>query len=360
MTVGIPDDMRRTGFVSLVGHLVLLAALTAVPLFKVSSPGAVSYQVTLVSPAPRPAVSPAPAPAAPTPKPVERPVTEPVKSSAPAPPVPVRVTVAPPSKSAPPAPLLASKARERMSESFKETLQKVALTKEVRQVAVPIEPREPGPGVSGPVARPVPQPPKSPPPADVDVNELLRKADESLSKPPVVPVAQPAVPARVPPTAPRMSEDIGKLLSTLPPPVTVPTVSKPAGPLKDPSQAAAALRSPTASRAATVERCPPKALQYCPILQAAINRAWNADTNPDVRQVLESAGSATVLVRIVIQPNGEVREIRMNGSSGNEAYDRAVQSVLREIRTLPPLPEEMKGEPFVAVTSFTYAKKQDS
>lgn len=379
MTVGIPDDMRRTAFVSLAGHLVLLAVLTAVSAFKVSSPGAVSYQVTLISPAPRlpashaPAAPPAPEP---TPKPIERPHTSPVKAPDPAPPSAVRVPVAPPAKPASAAPLMPPKAQERPTDSFKETLLKVAVPKEVTP-ASPVELRKPVPALkefqrpvfssepgavkpspSVPVARPVPQTPKSVPQADL--NEMLRKADESLSKPPVVPVAKSAVPAQPPTIAPRMSEDISKLLSTLPPPVTAPPVSKPVVSPGPQTLAATTSGSSTASRAATLERCPPKAEKYCPILEAAINRAWNADTNPSVRQALESAGSSTALVRIVIQPNGEIREIRMNTSSGNEPYDRAVQSVLREIRTLPPLPEEMKGEPFVAITSFTYAKKQDS
>src|SRR2546422_9772678 len=36
----------------------------------------------------------------------------------------------------------------------------------------------------------------------------------------------------------------------------------------------------------------PKARAYCPLLEAAINRVWNADTNPAVRQVLENAGDS--------------------------------------------------------------------
>ena len=109
-----------------------------------------------------------------------------------------------------------------------------------------------------------------------------------------------------------------------------------------------------------MERCPPKARAYCPLLEAAINRVWNADTNPAVRQVLESAGDSTATMRIVIQPDGEIRDIALYRSSGNEAYDRAVQSVLQDLRRVPPLPDEMEGEPFVAVTSFTYIKQQDS
>lgn len=372
MTVGIPDDMRRTAFVSLVGHLVLLAVLTAVPVFKALSPGAVSYQVTLVSPAPRPAapqVPAAPSIPEPAPKPIERLHTPPAKAFFPEPPATPRATPAPPAKPAPAAPLVPLKARERLSDSFKDTLQKVVLPTEVMPPAPTSGAMKSSPNI--PVAKAVTQSPKNT--SQADLNEMLRKADESLSKPPVVPVAKSAVPTQPSKTAPMMNEDpdIAKLLNRLP--VTVPSASKPAvSPVapfegntrssKDrlPTPTAAVSGSAAVSREVTVERCPPKAQKYCPILEAAINRAWNADTNPNVRQVLESAGSATVRVRIVIQPNGEIREIRINAPSGNEPYDRAVQSVLREIRTLPPLPDEMKGEPFVAVTSFTYAKKQDS
>src|SRR3989449_9010495 len=103
----------------------------------------------------------------------------------------------------------------------------------------------------------------------------------------------------------------------------------------------------------------PKARAYCPLLHAPINRAWTADTNPAVRQVLESAGDSTAAMRIVIQPNGEIGGIVLYKSSGNDAYDRAVESVLRELQRVPPLPDEMKGESFVAVTSLTYTKQQE-
>jgi TonB family protein len=76
--------------------------------------------------------------------------------------------------------------------------------------------------------------------------------------------------------------------------------------------------------------------------------------------VLESAGNSSATVQIVIQPDGEIRGMRLNKSSGNESYDRAVQSLLMELRRVPPLPDDMKGEPFMAITSFTYMKKKDS
>src|SRR3989442_6449812 len=127
-----------------------------------------------------------------------------------------------------------------------------------------------------------------------------------------------------------------------------------------PAVARAPQGTATVARPAAVERCPPKARAYCPLLEAAINRVWNADTNPAVRQVLESAGDSTTTMRIVIQPDGEIRDIALYKSSGNDAYDRAVQSVLQDLRRAPPLPDEMQGEPFVAVTRLTYNKQQGS
>jgi TonB family protein len=123
---------------------------------------------------------------------------------------------------------------------------------------------------------------------------------------------------------------------------------------------ALAPKGTAAPRTAALERCPPKARAYCPLLEAAINRVWNADTDPGVRSVLEGAGDSTATIRMVILPDGVVNDIQLSKSSGNDAYDRAVQSVLRELRHLPPLPVDMRGEPFVVVTSFTYSRKRES
>ncbi|OGX11280.1 MAG: hypothetical protein A3K11_01555 [Nitrospirae bacterium RIFCSPLOWO2_12_FULL_63_8] len=172
------------------------------------------------------------------------------------------------------------------------------------------------------------------------MEEALMKANPAVSKP--------TVPSAAAPAKPRTSDEISKLLSQLPP---VP----PASPAP-----AVALAPQPAPRTAALERCPPKARAYCPLLEAAINRVWNADTDPSVRSVLESAGDSTATIRMVILPDGMIKEVQLSKSSGNDAYDRAVQSVLRELRHLPPLPADMKGEPFVAVTSFTYSRKRDS
>ncbi len=138
-----------------------------------------------------------------------------------------------------------------------------------------------------------------------DLAEAIKKAEEVLAEPAQAPSS-------------RTSEEIKKLLNTLPTPAP-----------------------PTPDDAAPVP----------------INRVWNTATNPAVRQVLESASDSTATMRIVIQPNGEIRDIVLYKSSGNDAYDRAVESVLRDLRRVPPLPDEMKGEPFVTITSFTYIRQ---
>ncbi|HZC67347.1 MAG TPA: TonB family protein, partial [Nitrospirales bacterium] len=198
------------------------------------------------------------------------------------------------------------------------------------------------------------EPAEPQPPFSRDLAEAFKKAEEALAKPPVT---KPLPPAQPPAPQSRTSEEIRKLLNTLPPPTPAkPDDATPATKELAPAVARAPQGTAAVVRPAAVERCPPKARAYCPLLEAAINRVWNADTNPAVRHVLESAGDSTATMRIVIQPNGEIRDIALYKSSGNDAYDRAVQSVLLELQRVPPLPDEMKGEPFVAVTSFTYTK----
>src|SRR5438094_10201245 len=49
MTAGIPHDMRRIALVSMVAHVVILVALTTVPLTKIAPRGASAIEVLLVS-----------------------------------------------------------------------------------------------------------------------------------------------------------------------------------------------------------------------------------------------------------------------------------------------------------------------
>jgi TonB family protein len=393
MTAGIPDEMRRTAWVSLAAHMVVLALLSMVPLVKMPPMGASSIQVMLVSKA---AVAAPPAPVEPAPE------SKPVVKAAP-PPVPKPVEPPAPVLERPverPAPQAARPpVKERLAEALQQRLKEVAVPKPLVPVqkapaVAQAQPPKPLPAVSAPpVVKQEPVVPKGDVPQDI--KEVLRRAEESLMKTPNAAVSKPVSPspATPPVSRPKATDEINKLLTRLPAPTeTAPEGKKPASrpdqpraslaeqmktmlaqaspPSAPESQAqkklpvvpaAQASKEPApVPRAAALERCPPKAQAYCPLLQAAINRVWNADTDPGVRSVLENAGDSTATIRMVILPDGTIKEIQLSKSSGNDAYDLAVQSVLRELRHLPPLPAEMKGEPFVAVTSFTYNRKRDS
>jgi TonB family protein len=73
--------------------------------------------------------------------------------------------------------------------------------------------------------------------------------------------------------------------------------------------------------------------------------------------VLETAGDSATLILIEIRPNGLIQNITVQESSGNKGYDLAIQSLLRDQKQFPPLPEELKSENFKAITSFKYTRK---
>ncbi len=327
MTAGIPHDMRRIAMVSLAAHVVALVALTTVPLTKIPPKGASAIEVLLVSqPSAPERVEQAPVP---QPKPIPPPPPAPPKT-APTPPTVAKATPVP------------------RAALLQKRLQEITVPKEVAPV-LPAEKASKSPSEPPTAAPAEPQPPSS-----RDLAAALKKAEEALAKPPII---KPLPPAQSSGPPLRPSEEIKKLLNALPAPTPVkPDDATPATKELAPAVARAPQGRAVMVRPAAVERCPPKAREYCPLLEAAINRVWNADTNPTVRYVLESAGNSIATMRIVIQPNGEIRDIALYKSSGNDAYDRAVQSVLLELRRVPPLPDEMKEEPFVAVTSFAYTK----
>src|SRR5712691_6313339 len=322
MTAGIPSDMRRTALFSLVAHVVALVALTTVPLTKIPPRGASTIEVLLVSPS-----APARVEQAPVPQPKPAP--------------PKTATTTPKVATATPSPKAAL---------LQKHLQEITVPKDV----VPVLPTK-----KTSKSQPQPEPLSPKPPSSRDLAEALKKAEEALAKPAPAPVTKPLSPTQAPAPPSQTSEEIRKLLDTSPVPAT-PAEPAPVQKVQPPAVARAPQGTAAVARPAAVERCPPKARAYCPLLEAAINRVWNADTNPAVRQVLESAGDSTTTMRIVIQPDGEIRDIALYKASGNDAYDRAVLSVLQDLRRVPPLPDEMQGEPFVAVTSFTYIKRQDS
>jgi len=329
MTAGLSHDMRRTALVSLVAHVVALVALTTVPLTKIHPRGASAIEVLLVS-QPSAPVQVAQAPV-PQPKPAPPPPPAPPKKLASTPPAVAKATPVP------------------HTALLQKRLQEITVPKEVAPV-LPMPKSSPQPVTASPSEPFSPKPRSS-----RDLAEAFKKAEDALAKPPVT---KPLPPSQSPAPLPQTSEEIKKLLDTLPLPTpAMPGDATPTTKELAPAVARAPQGTATVARPPTVEHCPPKARAYCPLLEAAINRVWNADTNPAVRQVLDSAGDSTATMRIVIQPNGEIRDIVLYRSSGNDAYDRAVESVLRELQRVPPLPDEMKGESFVAVTSFTYTKQ---
>jgi hypothetical protein len=109
----------------------------------------------------------------------------------------------------------------------------------------------------------------------------------------------------------------------------------------------------TEAPANALERCPPKAQRYCPVLQAAINHMWNSQYYAALRQMLESAGSSALML-IKIRPDGMIQSIVLKESSGNRSYDLAIESLLWHQERFPPLPEEMRDETFQALLYFRH------
>jgi len=229
------------------------------------------------------------------------------------------------------------------------------------------------------------------PPVDNSLFETLKNAEDRLNAPvaqaPPVPstavasskpsrtaeevtrqLNQLALPKTLKPVAPSLKateretqppqrslqEEVTRMFAKAPP---APSQESPVSKAEPVRQIAAVNPTAGTTMAATLERCPPKAKRYCPLLEAAINRLWNADYNPDVRRVLESAGDSATLILIEIRPDGLIQNIAVQESSGNKSYDLAIQSLLRDQKQFPPLPEELKNENFKAITSFKYTRK---
>jgi hypothetical protein len=382
LTIGPPPEMRRMATISAVGHVVMLLILTVVPYVRMPARDMGSYQVVLVSPSAKlttPQVRqhvklPTPPPPKPTTpvikhelppppreRPSERPATKQVMKFSPQ--VPTERQT--PKIAKAPEPVQMPHAVPKLGE--------------FRRPDMPMEETPPGPS---PIQIPRQEAPTKPV-ADKNLLEALRKAEDNLNR-------TPAPLASVPPSEAmkrsRTTEEIARELSQLSVPKALPPIVSPpreiprAEPTPQPSireevtrmladarpispqQPArdAPVTTPSTvgtARAATLERCPPKAQGYCPVLEAAINRMWNSDYNPAFRQVLESAGNSSALMLIEIRPDGMIQSIVLKESSGNRSYDLAIESLLRDQKRFPPLPEELRGENFKAVTSFKYSGK---
>jgi len=397
MIIGIPPDMRRTTIVSVLGHLFLLLVLTAVPLMRLPARDAGSYQVVLISPSSvrHPAHPPEKTPV-PTPKvpeaaaspPVQKQAPTTVKHEIPAPPVEkiparvpleavpaARIPVISPARPVPAKP-------SRMTDLLRS--KEIALPQEVAPASDSSPPQ--------PARIQVPkQEAPAKPPVDNNIFETLKNAEDRLNAPvaqaPPVPsmavasskpsrtaeevtrqLNQLALPKTLKPVAPSvkateretqapqrsLQEEVTRMFAKAPP---APSQEIPVSKAEPDRQVAAVNPTAGTTMAATLERCPPKAKRYCPLLEAAINRLWNADYNPDVRRVLESAGDSATLILIEIRPDGLIQKIAVQESSGNKSYDLAIQSLLRDQKQFPPLPEELRNENFKAITSFKYTRK---
>src|SRR5438445_10906270 len=395
MIIGIPPDMRRPTIVSVLGHLFLLLVLTAVPLMRLPARDAGSYQVVLISPSSvRPPAHPPEKTPVPTPQVPASAASPPVQKQAPtvkyeipAPPmekIPARV----PLEAVPAARIpVISPARpvpakpSRMTDLLRS--KEIALPQEVAPASDSSPPQ--------PARIQVPkQEVPAKPPAD-NLFETLKNAEDRLNAPvaqaPPVPntavasskpsrtaeevtrqLNQLSLPKTLKPVAPALKateretqapqrslqEEVTRMFAKAPP---APSQESPVSKAEPVRQVAAVNPAAGSTLAATLERCPPKAKRYCPLLEAAINRLWNADYNPDVRRVLESAGDSATLILIEIRPDGLIQKIAVQESSGNKSYDLAIQSLLRDQKQFPPLPEELKNENFKAITSFKYTRK---
>ncbi len=373
MAIGIPPDIRRTAVVSLVGHLMLLLVLAAMPLMKLPARDAGSYQVVLISPASvRQAtkhIQPAPASQVPKPSPTpplqKKDAPSPVKPEIPVPPVEKLAVRAPqplpktsfsavrPEPVAPTPPPALPKP-ERLTDLLQQNMREIAVPKEVAPASpqIPQTPRVPKAvknidPVQTPQAPPLLEafhrpdvpadsiPPKvspiqlprqevsSKPASDRALMEALKKAEETLNKPVAQASATPSMAAasskpsrtseevmrelnqlsvpkalgpvtpspketeRAQPAAPQPSfrDEVTRMLAHARPVPSLetqvrPPATNPSAP-ETPARPESAVAAAGSSRAATLERCPPKAKHYCPVLEAAINRLWNADYNPD-------------------------------------------------------------------------------
>src|SRR5712692_3290313 len=189
MTAVIPHDMRRIALVCLVAHVVTLVALTTVPLTKIRSRGGSAIEVLLVS---QPS-APVQVEKAPVPQP------KPVPPSPPA-----------PSKTAPTPTTVAKATRAPHVASLQKRLQEITVPKEVAP-ALRMSKSPPKPVTAAPAEPLSPKPQSS-----RDLAEAFKKAEDALARPPDTKPLPPApAPAPAPPS--RTSEDIKKMLNTLPP-----------------------------------------------------------------------------------------------------------------------------------------------
>ena len=365
--------MQRMFVVSLVIHVMLIGTLSGLRISKMERPLA-SYQVSLVTMPVTPHVEPVVEP-----KPVE---PEPPKA-APAPPVPrppqpqivkeklmpqpVRLPPAPqprPVRPAPPAP--ATQPR----------------------VEAPAPVAQPTPPAPPPIPARVPIVPSLPVPRPVTIN---RDALRGIALPPEVPkFTDMQVPAGTPKDVrSQTSNDVEKLLNNL----TVPERAAPPPPSADPAPQA----PPQARRASVTEDAelkkqlqklrepiplPPPAPSrpsepvvaskppaqkaptthvqmagvaagnpYLGLIQKRISNQWIAP------QVDLSGSALQVIIKFRLNKSGQVADIVVEQSSGNEYYDMAAKRAVMAASPLPAFPPDMVQAFFDAHFSFSVGEQ---
>lgn len=85
-------------------------------------------------------------------------------------------------------------------------------------------------------------------------------------------------------------------------------------------------------------RLPPEELAYFRALDEKVRANW---TVPEL--AVKDRGKLFVQVRVAIEKNGQVSEVRMEKSSGNVYFDDSVRRAIRKASPLPVPPERLRG-----------------
>jgi TonB family protein len=101
------------------------------------------------------------------------------------------------------------------------------------------------------------------------------------------------------------------------------------------SKPSAALGMPGAAGTA---RVPPEILAYARALDEKVRANW---TVPELTQ--KEAGKLMVQVRITIEKDGRVSNVRMEKVSGNPYFDDSVRRAIQKASPLPVPPEQLRG-----------------
>jgi TonB family protein len=108
-----------------------------------------------------------------------------------------------------------------------------------------------------------------------------------------------------------------------------------------PPQSKGTARPPAAGGmpgAAGTVRVPPEILAYARALDEKVRANW---TVPELAQ--KDAGKLMVQVRITIEKDGKVSNVRMEKVSGNPYFDDSVRRAIQKARPLPIPPEQLRG-----------------